>query len=345
MSDVIREMLQALAEKRALSEDEAERLMDEVMSGRATPIQVGGILMALRVRGETVDELVGFARSMRRHAVRIPVTRRPLMDTCGTGGDRSFTFNVSTVAAFVVAGAGVSVAKHGNRSASSKSGSADLLEALGVPLTQDPAEVAHLIDEVGFGFLFAQAVHTSMRHAAPARQELGVRTVFNLLGPLTNPVNPERQLLGVASGEWIQPVTRVLGRLGTERAMVVHGAGGLDEISLAGPTEFGLVTRGEVEFGTLMPEDLGLPRYPIEAMLGGDPEENAVICQRVLKGEPGPYLDMILANAGAALFVADQVGNLRSGVDRAREAIFSGAAARVLERLQEWGRAHHTRVG
>lgn len=342
MSQIIHEMMQILAEGHSLDDATAEGLMDAIMSGLATPIQVGGILMALRVRGETIDELVGFARSMRRHAQAIPVHRRPLMDTCGTGGDRSFSFNVSTVSAFVVAGAGVSVAKHGNRSASSKSGSADLLEALGVPLTPEPSVVARVIDEVGFGFVFAQAVHTSMRYAAPARQELGVRTVFNLLGPLTNPVNPERQLLGVASRNWLEPVTHVLARLGTERAMVVHGDGGLDEISLSGPTHFGMVAAGRVQFGEVLPEELGLPRYPKEAMLGGDPAYNADVCRRVLRGEPGPYLDMVLANAGAALFVAELVPNLAQGVERARESIGSGAAARILERLQEWGRMHQT---
>ncbi len=333
MIDQIGVDLQKLSEGHRLSEYEAYRLMDAIMSGTVSAVKLAGILMAMRVRGETIDELTGFARAMRDHAIKVPVTRRPVLDTCGTGGDRSYSFNVSTVSALVVAGAGVAVAKHGNRSATSKSGSADLLEALGVPITQDPATVARSIDEVGFGFLFAQQVHTSMRHAAETRRELGVRTVFNVLGPLTNPVNPERQLLGVFSPDWVKPMTEVLARLGTDHALVVHGDGGLDEVSLSGPTQYGAVDRGMVSYGILDPDDLRLPRYPKEAIVGGDPATNAEICREVLKGVPSPYLDMVLANAGVALFAARAASKLSEGVALAREAIASGRAEAVLHRL------------
>lgn len=327
------DFLLALSEGERLTEDQAYALMDAIMQGRATPAQIGGILMALRVRGETPDELTGFARAMRQHATIVPVHRRPLMDTCGTGGDRSHTFNVSTVAALVVAAAGVPVAKHGNRSATSKSGSADLLEALGIAITQDPVEVGRLVDEVGFGFLFAQSVHTSMRHAAPARRELGVRTVFNVLGPLTNPARPERQLVGVFAPEWLAPVAEVLGRLGVDRAMAVHGHGALDEVSLSGPTAYGLVEGGTVTLGSVSPDDLGLPTYPAGSFVGGDPQTNAVICRRVLANEPGPYRDMVLANAGMALFVARAADSPRDGVRLAQDALASGRALGILESL------------
>ena len=335
MSDVVTDYLLTLSEGQTLNEAEAYTLMDGIMSGIVSPIQLAGVLMALRVRGETIDELTGFARAMRDHAIKVPVTRRPILDTCGTGGDRSMSFNVSTVSAFVVAGAGIAVAKHGNRSATSKSGSADLLEALGVPISLDPASVARSVDEIGFGFLFAQSVHTSMKFAAQTRRELGVRTVFNVLGPLTNPVNPECQLLGVFSPSWVEPITQVLAKLETDHAIVVHGEGGIDEVSLSGPTQFGRVNRGEVTFGELSPEDLGLPRYPKQAIVGGDPIVNATICRRVLQGQPGAYLDSVLANAGVALFAARAVNSMKMGVDLAREVIRQGQAWEVLQQLTE----------
>ncbi|OLZ09728.1 anthranilate phosphoribosyltransferase [Sulfobacillus thermosulfidooxidans] len=331
--ELIRHDLMRLSQGDKLNEEEAYALMDAMMNGAATPVQVAGILMALAVRGETVDELTGFARAMRDHATPIVLANRPVLDTCGTGGDRSFTFNVSTVSAFVVAASGVHVAKHGNRSATSKSGSADLLEALGIRITQNPAEVARFVDEIGFGFLFAQQIHTSMRYAAQTRKELGVRTVFNLLGPLTNPVHPEYQLLGVFGEQWVKPITEVLSRLKLQRAVVVHGAGGLDEVSLAGPTIFGIADSEGIRYGQWMPEDLGLPTYPKEAFRGGDPAENAQICYQVLRGEEGPYLDMVLANAGVGLYAAGAVQTPREGVDMAREAIQTGQAARIVDEL------------
>ncbi|MBX5466280.1 MAG: anthranilate phosphoribosyltransferase [Firmicutes bacterium] len=331
-------MLERLGRGQPLSEVEAEALMDAIMEGQASPIQVAGLLMALRARGETVDELVGFARAMRRHARQVPVRKRPLLDTAGTGGDGSLSFNVSTAAALIAAGAGIRVAKHGNRAASSQSGSADLLEALGVPLDVDPVRVAEAIDTIGFGFVFAQAVHPSMRYAAPARRELGVRTAFNWLGPLTNPVRPEFQLVGVADPAWVQPMAEVLARLGAERAVVVHGAGGLDEVSLAGPTWFGLVERGAVRFGEWTPEAFGLPEVPVEALKGGDPRHNAALCREILHGLSGPVRAAVLANAAAALWAAGAVADVREGVAQAAQSIDRGAAAAVLEGLMHWAK-------
>lgn len=331
---VILASLEALGQGERLTVDQAYQLMDAIMQGQATPAQIGGVLMALRVRGESVDELTGFARAMREHATPIPLATRPVIDTCGTGGDRSFTFNVSTVSALVVAGAGMPVAKHGNRSATSQSGSADLLEALGIPLQTDPEEVAASIAAVGFGFLFAQQVHTSMRHAGPTRKELGVRTVFNVLGPLTNPCAPEYQLLGVFDAALVVPMTEVLNRLGTQRAMVVHGHGGLDEVSLSGPTQYGLVDHGVMSFGTLTLADLGLPSYPAGAFRGGDPAANAQICREILlQRVPGPFRDLVLANAGLALYVSRLAATPFDGVRMAQASIDEGRAAGVLESL------------
>ncbi len=331
--ELIRQNLVVLSQGGKLDENEAYALMDAIMNGAATPVQVSGILMALAIRGETVDELTGFARAMRAHATPVQVKTRPVLDTCGTGGDRSFTFNVSTVSAFVAAGCGVHVAKHGNRSATSKSGSADLLEALGIRINQSPGEVARLVDEVGFGFLFAQQMHTSMKFAAQPRKELGVRTVFNLLGPLTNPAHPEYQLLGVFSESWVRPVTEVMSRLGLKRAVVVYGSGGLDEVSLSGPTLYGLTEGDSVQFGQWEPSDLGLPSYPKEAFRGGDPAINAKICYEVLQGQPGPYLDIVLANTGVSLYACGAADSPQSGVALARESITSGQARGVVEEL------------
>ncbi len=334
MNEVVTTSLEALSQGAHMTLAEAYALMDAIMAGGATLAQIGGILMALRVRGETVDELTGFAQAMRDHATPVPIKSRPVIDTCGTGGDRSFTFNVSTVSALVVAGAGMHVAKHGNRSATSKSGSADLLEALGVVLETSPQMAADCIDDIGFGFLFALTVHSSMRHAAPARSQLGVRTVFNVLGPLTNPCRPEYQLLGVFDRQWVGPMTEVLRQLGVSRAMVVHGHGGLDEVSLSGPTDFGLVDSGATSFGTLVPEDLGLPRYPLGSFAGGDPQQNAAICRAIISEKAaGPAMDMVLANAGVALYVGGAAASPKDGVELAKATVNQGRAQRVLEAL------------
>lgn len=334
MNPVVLESLEWLSQGRSMTEAKAYELMNTIMQGEATPAQIGGVLMALAVKGESIDELTGFALAMRQHAQLVPLKSRPVMDTCGTGGDRSFTFNVSTVSALVVAGAGVHVAKHGNRSATSKSGSADLLEALGVTVQQDPAMVGTLIDEVGFGFLFAQKVHGSMRYAGPARRELGVRTVFNVLGPLTNPLSPEYQLLGVFASSWVKPMAQVLFRLKVTRAMVVHGHGGLDEVSLSGPTEFGWVDQEGVSYGQITPEELGLPTYPTGSFIGGDPAMNARICRMIISDKvDGPFTDMVLANAGVALYIAGCARTPREGVQIARNSIREGRAEAVLEAL------------
>lgn len=334
MSDIISLGLERLSRGERFSREEAFSYMDVLMQGGMTPAQIGATLMALRVRGESVEEIAGFAQAMRKHAVAVPVRRRPLIDTCGTGGDRSFTFNVSTVSAFVVAGAGLGVAKHGNRSATSKSGSADLLEALDISIQSDPIEVGRLIDEVGFGFLFAQQMHSSMRHVALPRRELGFRTIFNVLGPLTNPCSPDYQLLGVFSPEWVGAMAEVLALLGVKRGMVVHGHGGLDEVSLSGPTAYGFVKDGEMTQGQITPEQLGLPVYPSGSFVGGDPVQNAQICRDILcQRTPGPLRDLVLANAGVALFVGNVVDSLRDGVNLARETIENGRAEAVLNQL------------
>jgi anthranilate phosphoribosyltransferase len=319
-----------------LSRQEAEAAMEEILSGRVAEDAIVALLSALRTKGETVEELVGFARAMRRHATPIfSNASRPvelLVDTCGTGGDASGTFNISTTAAFVAAGAGARVAKHGNRSISSKCGSADVLEALGISLDVAPERVGAAINEIGIGFLFAPALHTAMRHAMPARRRLG-RTAFNLLGPLTNPAGARAQIAGVFSAEVVEKVASVLAELGVERAFVVHGAGGLDEISLAGETKVGEVRGGAVRVYEITPEDFGLGRAPISAIFGGDAAYNAGILRAILAGEPGPRRDIVIANAAAALVAAGRASDFREGVRRASESIDSGAARKKLDAL------------
>ncbi len=329
------EIFEALAEGRALTRDQARETMGIIMDGRATPSQIGGLVMALRVRGETVEELAGFAEAMRERVTPVPVSRRPVLDTCGTGGDGSHSLNVSTLAGLVAAGAGVAVAKHGNRSVSSRSGSADVLEALGIPIPGTPLEAGRQVDEVGFGFLYAPLLHASMRHAAPTRKDLGVRTVFNLLGPLTNPAGAEHQLLGVFQASWVEPVAEVLASLGTQHSLVVHGAG-LDEASLAGPTLVAEVCGEKVTTYELTPEDVGLPRAPHAAIRGGDPAENARRGEAVLRGDGGPDADIVVFNAGLALYAAGAAASIREGVVVARDAIASGRAIGVLQALRSW---------
>jgi anthranilate phosphoribosyltransferase len=328
-------IFERLAQGRTLTRDEARETMGVIMDGQATPSQIGGLVMALRVRGETVQELTGFAEAMRARAAKVPVTRRPVLDTCGTGGDGSHSLNVSTLAGLVAAGAGVAVAKHGNRSVSSRSGSADVLEALGIPIPQTAEEAARQVDEVGFGFLYAPLLHASMRHAGPTRKELGVRTVFNLLGPLTNPAGAEHQLLGVFQASWVEPVARVLAELGTRHSLVVHGEG-LDEATLGGDTLVAEVRDGAVTTYTLTPEELNIPRAPQAAIRGGGPDENARRGEAVLAGAQGPDADIIVLNAGLALYAADVVDNVRDGVAEARRAIRSHRAIEVLSELRAW---------
>ncbi len=332
---MIREAIDAMVNQgRGLSEGEAAGAMRGIMSGEATPAQIGALLIALRMKGETVEEIAGMARVMREHALRVDV-KGPLLDTCGTGGDAKGTFNVSTAAAFVAAGAGVRVAKHGNRAMSSACGSADVLEALGAKIDLTPEQVSQCIREVGIGFMFAQAFHPAMKHAAGPRRELGVRTVFNILGPLTNPAGARAQLLGVARPELAPKMAAVLQRLGSQHALVVHGEDGLDELSLSGPSTIHEVREGEIRRYTVSPEELGLKRAPLEAIRGGSPQENAAALRAVLDGNRGPLREIVVLNAAAALVAADAVADLREGARLAEEAIDSGAAKERLERFVE----------
>ncbi len=316
-----------------LLEEEAEAVMGQIMAGKATPAQIGAFLTALRLKGETVEEITGCARAMRRSAIPVRPRRRDLVDTCGTGGDKTGSFNISTTAAFVVAGAGIGVAKHGNRSVSSRCGSADLLEALGVNLELTPEQVAHCIDEVGIGFLFAPRLHPAMKHAIGPRREMGVRTIFNILGPLTNPAGATRQIMGVYDPSLTSPLAQVLGKLGAQAAFVVHGADGLDELSTTGINRVSHLRDGWVKDFALDPAELGLPGARLEDLRGGTVEENAQITQAILAGERGPRRDVVLLNAAAALVAGGAAGDFEEGLQRAAEAIDSGRAREKLESL------------
>ncbi|MCL4534756.1 MAG: anthranilate phosphoribosyltransferase [Bacteroidetes bacterium] len=316
-----------------LTAEESEQVMQEIMRGEATQAQIGAFLTALRLNGETVDEIAGCAKAMRAHAISVRPAQRTLVDTCGTGGDGANTFNISTTAAFVVAGAGVAVAKHGNRSVSSRCGSADVLSVLGVPLDLPPEAVARCIDEVGIGFLFAPALHPAMKYAIGPRRELGIRTIFNILGPLCNPAAASRQLLGVYDGALTQPLGEVLRALGTEGALVVHGADGLDELSTTGPNTITAVSPDAVETSILDPLDLGLPRARLADLAGGTPEENAGTLRSVLNGKRGPKRDVVLLNAAAALVAGGKADDLVGGLSLAAESVDSGRAAGGLDAL------------
>jgi len=328
----IKAMISAAATGRALSLEEAKTAFDIMMSGDATPSQMGGLLMALRVRGETVDEITGGAMAMRSKMTRIKAPDHAI-DTCGTGGDASGTYNVSTAAGIVVAACGVTVAKHGNRALSSKSGSADVLTALGVDIETAPEIVERAIEEVGIGFMMAPRHHGAMRHVGGTRVELGTRTIFNLLGPLSNPAGTKRQLIGVFAREWIQPMAEVLGRLGSTRAWVVHGADGLDEVTTTATTHVAELKDGKVETFEISPEVAGLPFAKAEDLKGGDADHNAAAMSAVLDGKPSAFRDIVLLNTAAALVVAERADDLRTGVTMAAEAIDSGAAKATLDRL------------
>lgn len=319
-----------------LSRQEAELAMEEILSGRSDEETIVALLTVLRAKGETVGELVGFARAMRRHVTPVFADgARPqqlLVDTCGTGGDSSGTFNISTAAAFVAAGAGVYVAKHGNRSISSKCGSADVLEALGVSLDVSPERVGAAIREIGIGFLYAPALHTAMRHAMPARRRLG-RTAFNLLGPLTNPAGARAQVAGVFSAKVVEKVALVLSELDVERAFIVHGDGGLDEISLSGETTVGDVRHAAVQLYQVTPEDFGLERAPLDAISGGDAARNAGLIRAIFSGEKGPRRDIVVANASAAIVAAGRAADFLEGALLAAQSIDSGAALKKLDAL------------
>ncbi len=329
----IREAIGRLMERDHLTAAESEQVMQEIMRGEATQAQIGAFLAALRLKGETVEEIAGCARAMRGYAVPVRPAAHTLIDTCGTGGDGANTFNISTASAFVVAGAGLPVAKHGNRSVSSRCGSADVLSVLGVPLDLTPDAVAHCIDEAGIGFLFAPALHPAMKHAIGPRRELGVRTIFNVLGPLCNPAGASRQLLGVYDAALTAPLGAVLQALGTEGAMVVHGADGLDELSTTGVNTVTRVRPGSLETTELDPESLGLPRARLSDLAGGSPEDNAGMLRAVLAGERGPRRDVVLLNAAAALVVGDLADDLVGGLRLAAESIDTGRAEAKLDAL------------
>jgi anthranilate phosphoribosyltransferase len=328
---MIREAISALVEGRSLAEAEAAAVMEEIMSGEATPAQFGAFVTALRLKGETVDEIAGMARVMREKARRVHV-EGVLLDTCGTGGDARGTFNVSTAAAFVAAGAGARVAKHGNRAMTSRCGSADVLEALGARIDLSPEQVKACLEETGVGFMFAPSFHPAMKFAAGPRREIGVRTVFNILGPLTNPAGATCQVLGVADPSLAETMALVLARLGSRRAMVVHGDG-LDEMSISGPTQVCELVEGCVRQYEVTPQEVGLALFEAASVAGGTPEENAAVLREVLAGRPGPRRDIVLLNAAAGLVALERAAALAEGVAQAAKAIDSGAARERLERF------------
>ena len=330
---IMKNFINQIMEGKNLSIKQAAEAMNLIMSGKATKAQIAGFITALRMKGETVEEITGCAQVMRDKATEVKPKEPIVVDTCGTGGDGVGTFNISTTTALVIAGAGVPVAKHGNRSVSSRSGSADVLETLGVNLELSSQEVAKAVDEIGIGFLYAPKFHKAMKHAIGPRKELGIRTVFNILGPLTNPARAKRQVLGVYDPELTSVLARVLGNLGVEKAFVVHGAGGLDEISILGETKVSYLCDGKVEELTIHPNDFGLSVAELEAIKGGTVQDNAEITLEILKGESGPTRDIILLNSAAGLLVADQVDNLEEGVELAAKIIDSGKALEKLEEL------------
>jgi anthranilate phosphoribosyltransferase len=340
MMDAIKKAISDIVSGKDLSQAEISSVMEIIMEGEATPAQIGALLTGLRMKGETVDEITGAAEVMRKKALRIHVNispEEPLVDTCGTGGDGAQTFNVSTTAAFVVAGASVKVAKHGNRSVSSKSGSADVLEALGVNLALSPEDVARAVETIGIGFMFAPALHPAMKYAIGPRREIGIRTIFNVLGPLTNPAWANVQVLGVYDPMLTRPLAEVLGRLGSKRAWVVHGEGGLDELSLLGKSYVAQWDKNEVKELAIRPEDAGLKPCKAEDLKGGDAKENARILKDIISGVKGPKRDMVLLNAGAAIYLADRAKSLKEGVLLAAESIDSMEAMKRLEALKAFG--------
>ncbi len=334
----MQQAIRAVVEGRDLSAVEMTAAMGAIMSGAATPAQIGAFLVALRLKGESVEEITAAAGVMRSLATRVEVEVPHLVDTCGTGGDATGTFNISTASALVAAAGGAHVAKHGNRSVSSRSGSADVLEAAGVDLELDAEAVGRCIREVGIGFLFAPRHHGAMRHAVGPRREVGVRTLFNLLGPLTNPAGAPNQVVGVFAPEWVEPLARVLARMGSHHVMVVHAEDGLDEISIGAPTRVAELRNGRIETYLLNPERLGITPAPLDALVVRDRDESLVRIREVLEDRPGPARDIVVLNAGAALYVAGVADGLEAGVREACTALRSGRAAAVLDRLVAFGR-------
>ncbi|HEX9143770.1 MAG TPA: anthranilate phosphoribosyltransferase [Candidatus Binatia bacterium] len=329
----IREAIEKLVNRVSLSESETIEVMNQIMSGEATPLQVASFLTALRMKGETIEEITGAARVMREKAHRVHVASNIVLDTCGTGGDQKGTFNISTTCAFVVAAAGVKVAKHGNRSVSSQSGSADVLAALGVKVDAPKERVEACIAEIGIGFLFAPLLHEAMKYAVQPRRDIGIRTIFNLLGPLTNPAMANYQLIGLYSGNLVGAIAHVLKNLGSICALVVHGLEGLDEISLCGPTQVAELRNGEVKEYLIEPEQLGLKRCAVADLHGGSPDQSAAIVRQVLQGNPGPAREVVLLNSGAALYVSGSAGSVKDGMRLAAQSIDSGRAREKLEQL------------
>jgi len=325
--------IKAVTEKRDLSADEMSATMRLIMTGEATPAQVGGFLIGLRMKGETIDEIAAAAGVMRELASKVEVDKKHLVDTCGTGGDASGSFNISTASAIVVAAAGGKVAKHGNRSISSKSGSADVLETAGVNLEISPVQVAECVNEIGVGFMFAPLHHSAMKHAIGPRREMAVRTIFNVLGPLTNPAGAPNQVLGVFSKELVEPLAQVLKRLGSEHVLVVHAEDGMDEISIASPTYVAELKNGEVITYTVQPEDFDMTRADLEQIRATDSAHSLEIIKSVFNNTEGPAKDIVSLNAGAAIYVAGLTASLIDGVDKAQEVIASGAVAEKLQQL------------
>mgnify|MGYP000002899518 CR=1 FL=1 len=336
---MISEAIKKVVEKEDLTFAEAKEVMTEIMEGQATPVQIAGLLTALRMKGETVTEITAFAQVMREKATKV-TPKATVIDTCGTGGDGACTINISTLSALVVAGAGVAVAKHGNRSVSSRCGSADLLEHWGVNLALTPEQLSACIDEVGIGFLFAPGLHPAMKYAIGPRKELGIRTVFNILGPLTNPAGAKRQVMGIFAPDLVEKMAGVLAALGSERALVVHGDS-LDELTVTGSNLISEVKDGQVKTYTLTPEEVGLTKSPLQALVGGSVAKNAEIAEAVLSGKKGAARDVVLLNAAAALLVANKAANFTEGIKLAAEAIDSGAAKAKLNQLVKFTQQFH----
>jgi len=342
---MIREAIARLIERQDLAMDEAEGVMQEIMNGDATPSQIAAFVTALRMKGEKAQEIAGCARVMRANAIKVTTRRSPVVDTCGTGGDGTGTFNVSTIVAFVAAGAGLAVAKHGNRSVSSRCGSADVLEALGAVIDLTPDQIGECLDTIGIGFLYAPSLHPAMRHAAGPRREMGVRTVFNVLGPLTNPASASIQLVGTYHPDLTETLAEVLRLLGTERALVVHGVDGMDELSVTGPSKVTQLRDGTLHTYQVCPDDFGLPVWDGSLLAGGAPEENAAITRAVLDGEKGPRRDTVLLNAAAILFAAGTASDMLEGLTLAAESLDSGRALGKLDEFIHMTQTLRTRDG
>lgn len=336
MSNIIQQALNVVLDKNDLSSEQMEQAMNFIMQGEATPAQIAGFIIALRMKGETVDELAAAARVMRNLSSKVNVSSSPLVDTCGTGGDGQKTFNISTASSIVAASEGVKIAKHGNRSVSSKSGSADVLEALGVKLELSPEQIAACVEQVGIGFMFAPMHHSCMKHAIGPRKELAVRTLFNLLGPLTNPAGAERQVLGVFDDQWLEPLAHVLKSLGTQHALVVHAEDGLDEISICAATNVCELKQGEITSYQITPQDFLLKTASIDAIQAEDVEQSAAIINAIFDGQTGAAADIVSMNAGAAIYVSGHTDSLAKGVDLARQQLSTGAAKQTLQQLIEF---------